>query len=215
MNVIRQKLCIAILFIALFFLPGCGKLIDWGKDTFHQGKQLEMDREPARRDLNSVTVYDQFTTRAIFDVLWLSDDVRTVYANLYGSKYGKTEEQKKTFLRRQLEENKHFISFYVLSLYEVPLGDTGSKWSMFLRIGDKNYRPIEIKTIDLLPEYAYIFGKRFNRFKVAYSIKFDAQDIENRPLIRDEVKEIALYFRSIEKEASLAWQLHANETVAA
>ena len=213
MNEKKQKFCYAIGLMIICCLPGCGKLVDWGKDTFHQGKQLESDREVAQQYIQTVIVYDQFTTRAKFDAMWLSDDVRTSYADLHALKYGRSQEQKKKFLRRQLEENKHFISFYVLSLYEVPLGDENSLWSVFLRIGEKHYTPIEIKTVDLSTEYVHLFGKHFNRFKVAYSLKFDAKDIEDMPLIMQDTQQIALYFRSVEKEVSLAWNLQAREKV--
>jgi len=201
--------------IVLCFLPGCGKVIDWGKDSFHQGEQLQTSREHSQKYIHSVTVYNQFTTKAKFDAMWLSDAVRTDYADLHALKYGKNEEQKKKFLRRQLEENKHFISFYVLSLYEISLGDANSQWSVLLRIGANNYAPIEVKTVDLSPEYIHIFGKRFNRFKVAYSIKFDARDIEDQSLITLDTDKISLYFRSVEKEVSLVWHAHQPDKVKA
>ena len=201
--------------LLLSLLSSCSKLVDWGKDTFPQGEQLDVDLTPAQSYIQSVTVYDQFTTRAKFDALWLSDEVRTIYSDLYSSKYGKTEEQRKSFLRRQLEENKHFISFYILSLYEMPLGDQNSQWSVFLRIDEKNYAPMEIKSIDLSTEYVLIFGKRFNRFKVAYQCKFDAKDIDDQLLISTQTSNIALYFRSVKKETTLVWHLNQHDRVIA
>ena len=132
-----------------------------------------------------------------------------VFRNYSGFQCGKTAEQKKTLLRRQLEENNHFISFYVLSLYEVPLGDPMSKWTLFLQINDKNYAPIEIKTIELLPEYICFFGNKFNRFKVAYSVKFDAKDIEDMPLLTEETINMKLYFRSTIHEVVLIWDVRS------
>ena len=201
--------------LLLSLLPSCSKLVDWGKDTFPQGEQLDVDLTPAQSYIQSVTVYDQFTTRAKFDALWLSDEVRTIYSDLYSSKYGRTEEQRKSFLRRQLEENKHFISFYILSLYEMPLGDQNSQWSVFLRIDEKNYAPMEIKSIDLSTEYVLIFGKRFNRFKVAYQCKFDAKDIDDQLLISTQISNIALYFRSVKKETTLVWHFNQHDRVIA
>jgi hypothetical protein len=192
---------------ALLLLPSCGKIIDWGKNSFVQAPSLDFDRSVAEKYSKSVVAYDQLTTLAYFDALWLSDDVRIAYADLFALKFGKTEEQKNTFLRRQLEENNHFMAFYVLSLYEYPLGDPMSAWTVFLKIDDKNYAPIELKAVDLSPEYVYLFGKKYSRFKVAYSIKFDAKDIEDQFLITPETKEIKLYFRSINKEVSLAWDI--------
>src|SRR5437762_11661542 len=87
----------------LLLLPSCGRIIDWGERNFMQAPSLQAQITQAQEYIRSVTMYDQLSTRARFDVLWLSDDVRINYANLYALKFGKTEEQKKVFLRRQLE----------------------------------------------------------------------------------------------------------------
>jgi hypothetical protein len=189
----------------VLLLPGCGRIIDWGERNFMQAPSLESNITQAQSYIRSVTMYDQLTTCARFDVLWLSQPVRINYANLYALKFGKTEEQKKVFLRRQLEENNHFISFYVLSLYEYPLGDSSSEWTLFLNIDDKNYSPIEIKAVELSPEYMYIFGKKYNRFKVPYSVKFDAKDVNDQFLITPETKNITLYARSLKSEVTFVW----------
>jgi hypothetical protein len=191
----------------LVLLPSCGRIIDWGKRNFIQAPSLNADISQAQNYIRSITMYDQLTTCARFDALWLSDDVRMNYANLHALKFGKTEEQKKSFLRRQLEENNHFITFYVLSQYEHTLGDVGSDWTLFLTIDDKNYAPIEVKAIELAPEYMYIFGKRYNRFKVPYSVKFDAKDINDQFLITDETQKITLHCRSLKAEVIFIWDL--------
>ena len=197
-------------FTLLLCLPGCGKIVDWGKSNFNQGKQLNGYRAQVAPYIKSVTVYDQFATRGLIDALWLTDDVRTAYAGLNAKKFGKSDEHKKIFLRRQLEENNYFITFYVLSLYEMPLGDPQSVWSVFLRIGEFNYFPIEVKCVDLPLVYIEFFGKKYDRFKVAYSIKFDAKDIEDKSLITEDVEMISLYFRSVHKETKLSWNITSN-----
>jgi len=202
---VLMKIRTLSLFVGVLFLSGCGRIIDWGERTFTQAPALDSDIAQAQQYIRSVTMYDQLTTRARFDALWLSDEVRVNYANLYILKFGKTDEQKKVFLRRQLEENNHFITFYVLSTYEHPLGNSDSEWTFFLRIDDKNYAPIEIKAIDLSPEYIHIFGKKYSRFKVPYSIKFDAKDINDQFLITPETKNITLYGRSLKAEVIFMW----------
>lgn len=193
--------------VLLFLLPSCGRIIDWGERTFEQAPSLNTDISQAQKYIRSITMYDQLTTAARFDVLWLSDGVRTNYANLHALKYGKTEEQRKIFLRRQLEENNHFIIFYILSSYDNTLGDIGSEWTVFLNIDDKNYAPIEIKAVELVPEYIYIFGKKYNRFKMAYSVKFDAQDINDQFLITLQTQKITLYCRSLKTEVTFVWDI--------
>ena len=206
MKVLMQIHTIFIVMMILL-LPGCGRMVDWGTRTFAQAPSMDSAVSTAQQYIRSVTSYDQLTTRARFDTLWLSDDVRTNYANLYALKFGKTEEQKKIFLRRQLEENNHFISFYLLSLHEYPLGDAHSDWTIFLIIDGKRYAPIEIKSVELMPEYIYIFGKKNNRFKVPYSVKFDAKDMNDQLLITPETKQIALCCRSLQTEVTFVWDV--------
>lgn len=193
------------LFLVLSILPGCGRYIDWGKNIFYQGEQISADMASVKPYIQSVTIYDQLTTRAIFDALWLSDDVRSLYSDLYAHKFGKTAEQKKLFLRRQLEDNNHYFSFYVLSLHEVPLGDSTSEWGVFLRVDDTLFAPMEVKVIELPAEYEQIFGKLFTRFKIAYSVKFDKIDGGGTAIVTDQTKKLELYFRAVDKEAKLVW----------
>jgi len=192
---------------SLLLLPGCGRIVDWAKDSFYQGNDLHDYSKVPKEYLRSITIYDQFETLGTFDSLWLSDSVRTAYAHLHACRHGKTPDLEKAFLRRQLEENKHFIVFYVLSLYSKPLDAEDAAWSLFLEIDGHRYAPTEIKAIDLLPEYTFFFGKRFSKFKVPYWIRFNAYDVENKPLITKETEEIRLIFRSVEKEVMLSWDL--------
>lgn len=197
-----------LIFVLLLGLPGCaGRIIDWAKETVPQGMNLPSHESIPRYYLRSVGIYDQFDTQAIFDALWLSDEVRTAYAQSYVQKYGKTEEQYAVFLRRQLAENEYFIMFYVLSLYDVPLRDKGGPWGIFLEIDGIPFAPSEIKAVDITPEYQAFFGKRLSPFKVSYVVKFNAKDIENKPLLNPCTKELALVFRSMDKEGRLSWVL--------
>ena len=201
------------LLFCLFFLSGCGRIIDWSKDHLDQGKKLDSDISIAKNYIRSTRVYDQFTLVGAFDALWLSDEVRINFTNLHACKYGKIEEQKKIFLRRQLAENDHYISFYVLSMTHIVLGEADSRWEVFLRIGCKNYNPIEMKLVELLPEYKYIFGDKYNKFKDAYLILFNAQDIEENYLIDEKTSSVQLVFRSVERETALTWCIDCEGNV--
>jgi hypothetical protein len=196
-----------ILMLVLF--GGCTRVVHWGKSHFEQGEQLNYDKTIAQRNMRSITVYDQLSTSAMFDVLWLSDEVRTLYTDLYSRKNGRGEQQTKLFLRRQLEENNHYIVFYVISLYEVPLTEN-SNWSMFLRVGSDDFFPIEIKSVDLSPEYMEIMSKRLNRFKTTYCVKFEAEDMDGNLILTPDIRQMALYFRSVDKQAVLVWMLDEN-----
>jgi hypothetical protein len=193
--------------IMISVLSGCTKVVHWVSSSVPQATTLDVACEDAQPYIKSAIYYDQLSTACHFDALWLSDNVRELYVNLVMLRNGKSDEQRKVMLRRQLEENNHVIAFYVLSLYECPLGDPESAWVLFLRINDKNYFPLEVKVVDLSPEYICIFNKKYNKFKVAYSVKFDIKNAEEESIIGDDTTSMALYFRSVRKEAFVEWDI--------
>ncbi len=205
-----MKYCYGIFLLFLMSLSGCGRIVEWGKDNFYQGENVKKYSKIPKQYLRSVVAYDQFMTQAVFDAIWLSDAVRTMYVDAFAARTGKTDEQKNLLLRRELEENNHYISFYVLSLYNIPLGDTLGDWSVYLKIDDAVYHPEETKYVDLTPEYQSFFGKVFNRFKVSYQIKFDAKDVNCNPIISARTQHMQLYFRSVKKEVQLTWNIDAS-----
>ena len=152
--------CMIMLFF-LVTLSGCGRVVQWGKDNFYQGEDVKKYSKIPRDYLRSVVAYDQFMTQAVFDAIWLSDAVRTAYVDAFALRTGKSDEQKNMLLRRELEENNHYIGFYVLSLYNIPLGDPLGDWSVYLKIDDAIYQPVEIKYVDLNSEYKTFFGRLF------------------------------------------------------
>lgn len=197
----------SIFFLSLIvLLPSCGRVIDWGMSNFYQGEERVYERSIISKYLRSKRIYDQLDTVGMFDALWLSPPVRTLYADMVSGVHGKNEERHNAFLRRQLEEARHFISFYVLSTYGIPLGDSTSQWVITLRINGVYYTPIELRAVELPLEYKSLFGDHFNRFKLPYLIKFDARDIEGNSLL-NYADDIAIVFRSIDKEAVLVWRV--------
>jgi len=204
----RDILFNLFLIFSLGFLPGCGKIIDWGKKHVDQGQDLDPDLKLAKSFIRSARIYDQFELVGGFDALLLADPVRIAYANFYALKHGKDKAQKRVFLRRQLEENNYFIAFYVLSLKTMRLGENDSKWTLFLKVGDKSYAPVEIRIEDLDPEYRDIFGKKFSKFKDSYLVFFNAKDVEGNYIFSEEEKgKISLVFRGLKKETELSWDI--------
>jgi hypothetical protein len=196
--------------LLLCFVGGCNRVVDWGTTIFDQGVDLENKAERAQRLIKSVFVYDQFTTEGMFDVLWLSDDVRMLYSDLYSMRRCKNEELRKAFLRRQLEENNHFITFYVLSPFDMQLADSQTRWSIFLKINDIFYCPIEISVVDLDFEYKAIFGKKFTRFKESYAVKFSAIDIDEKQILGSNTHNVELYFKTLNKQTKLVWNFNSH-----
>lgn len=202
----KQKVINLIIPLATILLcSGCGRMMEWTKTNFYQGEKLKKQFSFIPDYVRSVFVYDQFCTQGIFDALWLSDEVRTAYAESYAQRSGKSTEQKTQFLRRQLEENNQSITFIVLSLNNNPLGQSSSEWSVMMQIDDKHYLPTEIKQVDLCPDYKVFFGNRYNRFKTSYLVKFDVRDMDGNKLLHENVRQLILDFRSLSKDAPLIW----------
>ena len=185
---------IAVL-ICLIGLSGCGHIIRWAERNIDQGETLEPVSKIPRDYMRSAQVHRQFSTCALIDALWLSDEVRTVYAQTYGLKNGKNDLMTKAFLRRQLEENKHFISFYVLTNFSLNIGDQHNTWAIFLTVDETTVAPNEIRLTELTPEFKAFFGKRFNRFKSVYLVKFNAKTPEGNQLITETSQTMELHLR--------------------
>ena len=209
-----MKLKMYTLFFTLLLLSGCTPYQPWLEDVFYQGEKVDKHTAIVRQYLRTEHVYDQFTTLAHFDVLWLSDEVRSAYAKVHACKQCMSDERYTAFLRRQIEENRHYISFYVLSAIPNRCGkplltEKDALWSMCLKIGQHVFKPIEIKVVELPPEYIMFFGKTYNRFKTPYLVKFDAQEINGSPLLAGHTGSLQMIFSRTDRKAYLTWCLNS------
>ncbi len=195
----------------LLFLPGC-RYVRWGKDVLHQA-QTEFTYDALKQDyIRSLRIYDQFTTLALFDVLWLSDEVRTLYSKEHASRYGYTQERYTTFLRQQLAENDHEIVFYIFAAvphaHDVLLTDELTPWTMYLNVHGVSYEPKSLKVIDLPPVYQVFFGRRYAIFKTAYLVTFAAKTIEEKPILTQATNSLSLCFHTVGKEDEcVIWEI--------
>lgn len=195
-------------------MPSC-RYKKWISESFYQGKKIDNNVSLMRQYVRSVHVYDQFDTLAHFDALWLSDEVRKNFACIYADKQCFSDERYKSFLRRQLEENKHYISFYVLAA--IPgnplLGEKKSPWGLCLQVDGVELHPRSIELIELDSEYKLFFGRTWSLFKMAYVVKFDAHDGDGKHFIDSDTKSIDLHFISVKREAIMRWYLTQCGTV--
>lgn len=201
---------VTLMVVVIAMSTGCSRIVRWGTDTFYQGENLKDEASGAREYIRSATIYDQLTTDIMVDALWLSELVRTAFVHLHGRLHGYSDERMRALLRRQLEENNHFMDFYVLVPRSLALDDVLVGWSILLDVDGAIYAPIEIKSHDLGPEYREIFGSILTRFKAAYQLKFEALNAEDKPIITPAAKSFALVVRSSTKEARLVWHFVAE-----
>jgi hypothetical protein len=206
---------VAILFVVsviiLATLPGCARIIDWTRSNFYQGEPVNDHLDIAKTYVRSITLYDEFSTLGNFDVLWLSDVVRSAYVNLHVFKRGEDQTYYKQVQQQNTFENSQFISFYVLSASS--LNGVDSEWSLFLKLGNNNLVPHEIKVVELPYEYQMIFGKRYTIFKRSYLVIFNAKNIEGNSYITPDTHTIELYVRSAKKQHAFVWNLDEQKNL--
>ena len=204
-----QKNSILFLVLILFLVPSCIKYYELSNIEFHQGHDHDDEREALDGNKKSVSIYDQFMTQAIFDVLYLADPVRMAYVDLHCEKKGLDSSTKKTLQAREIELGKHWITFYVLAdirdKKHVALTDKNSSWSLFLRLKDNtDIAPLSIKEVDLEPEYQRLFGSMFTSFKRSYEVKFPAKDLNNNNYLRSN-EPFRLFVSSAYKESAFTF----------
>lgn len=205
-----------IRFLALFglvLLSGCGGVKEWVDQTFDQGKEHKNYRKTVKKYLKSISIYDQFTTVALFDVMWLSDQMRILYSDVYGAMHGRGQEVRKTFLRRQLKANDYFVSFYVLSTDQVPLNLQPTQWAIHLEINGKTYAPTDVKTVELPAEYQMFFGRLLTKHKRPYEVRFDRKDPDGNDILA-HAQTFKLYFSGPRHYSSVIWEVDsANKAI--
>lgn len=204
---VMTKSCI---FVMLFFMTSCVKYYDLVKSEFPQGKDQPDQRTIAANYQRTATVYDEFQTKGVFNALWLSDELRTAYVDVYCDKRGLSCDEKEEMLKRQLEENKHWVSFYVLadirSRTNASLSDENAMWTLYAKLGEyETIVPESIKEIDVEPEFQLFFGKTFNLFKAAYLVKFPITSVTADKLARCNITLVRLIVKSVYKECTLTW----------
>jgi len=200
--------CCVMVTVALCFSGCCGRLIDWCKETVPQSASYKEDKKVIKHYTQSIRLYDEFQMIAMFDALWLSDDIRTLYATHYSRVRGNTLEATTEAIRRQLQTNEATVSFYVLSLRADPLHITNPSWIVYLDIDGRRYQPQEIKFIELLPYYVALFGKLYSNHKQACEIKFSRFDQEGADILKGKI--MTMRFSNQRYYGSVSWDLTAK-----
>lgn len=149
----------------------------------------EPSYELIQQYLRSVTLYEGYQTHAHFDVLVMSDQMCAVYAALHSAKVGHNENERTAFLSQLLEENREYLTLYLLAEIadesHISMSDKNSAWSVFItNAHGRIMTPYSIKEVELTPEIRSIFSYRYVSFKKSYCIKFAACDIAGMPYIR-------------------------------
>lgn len=201
-----KRVVSVLLVTSMLGFSGCTRIATWAQRNFYQGKPTADYFELPDTYVRSITVYDQFTTVAMFDALWLAPRVREDYIQRSSYRLFKSDEQRQAAELRQQQELTHFIDFYVLSIYTIRL-DQSPLWGIALVVDGARYLPVEIKQVTLEPEYAYFFGKALTHFKTPYLVRFAAKTSDNSPVITNNSRVLSLEFHSVDRDTALVWHL--------
>ncbi len=193
-----KKNNLLILIFTIFLFPSCYKHYKVSNIEFHQGQNHPDERVALNKNLKKVAIYDEYETKAIFDLLYFSDSVREAYINKHVEKKGYDQEKKNSLIAKELEQNKYWTTFYILTdlrdRKRNSLNEKNATWSVFLKLNNgSTVQPISIKEIDLEPEIQYLFGPRFTPFQRYFEVKFPAKDLNGNLYISDKTPfEVAL-----------------------
>ena len=227
MKLLHNRFVFQIFFYIQFILfsSGC-KIIDWGKKNFKQAHRYETNltvkMDPFFR---STIVYQQLSTIANFDALFLTDKAQMLFVDYYKSRHLVSDEKESIMRQRLLNENKYYISFYVVgsqaeNLYvsshalftgeyhkqQALLGEKEAEWQVYMKVNGKKFPPASIRSVEMPIEYQHFFGSRYSQFKSVYLVKFDAVDEHDKPILSDCCSDVALFFTSPRYQAELHWK---------
>ncbi len=193
----------------LLLLPGCKSYLDLSSREFPQGEENTQKPEIAYNYIRSVKVYDEFMTLGIFDALWLSDETRTAFVDLFARKRGRDEDFTTALLQRELDENQNHITFYVLADVRgdenTELNDRDAIWSMYLEApsGEK-VPPTSVEQIELSPEIKSFFAWRATNYKTPYEVKFPVTNLVGNAYL-DNSGPFKLVLSSVQRNVEMIW----------
>jgi hypothetical protein len=173
--------------LSLLVIPSCIKTYKLVPSESSQGEELKEKREISREYVRSVKVYREWETDAMFDVLWVSNEVSEAYVDRYCMRRGKSDADKESMIAQELEKNKKEIKFYVLAdvrdKFHPSLSDDNPTWTIYLQTKN-NHKivPTSIKEVELDSEIIEFFGYRYRKpkFKTPYEVIFPATHITNK-----------------------------------
>lgn len=200
-----KKTMVSLLCGGVLLFSGCIKYHQTLPQEFPQAPRDTSYQDVVRPYIRSARLYHQFSTKALFDALWLSNEVRTAHGLMYCKKRGISQENTDAYIARSHEENLHWTTFYVLADVRdcsgVSLSDKLSPWTFYMTYKNKSYAILSVKEIDIEPEYRAFFGEQRAQFKTAYLIKFPAL-ADGEPLDAD----LTLTIQSPDMMTRLSWE---------
>lgn len=214
------------LFFSLSVLTGCLKTYQFVPTEFPQPHLKNDVQGVARECIRSANVYEQFETKALFDVLYYSKTASDAYTSMYCKRRGKDDQARADLLKSQADDQARSLTYYVLADIRDPistaLNEKNSPWSIYLTVPlvkadddehensdqqkqpELRLMPSEVKEVDIEPEIRSIFGSRYSNFKTLYKVKFDRLDENGQPIVFPG-DPLAIHLSSVNSECELHW----------
>jgi len=193
-------------------MSACVKTYKLAPSETPQGKEHKDKREVVKENLRSVRVYDEWQTSAMFDVLWMSDQTRCAYADLYSIRRGFDAAAREQKIQEELAKNNETITFYILADVRDPfhpdLGDDTPAWTIHLDVHGNKVLPQNVDDAEngeeLEPEILTLFGHRYRKpkFKKPYIVKFSVGTIKSHI---DAKKPFKMIISSVTRQCELGW----------
>lgn len=211
----------------IFFLSGCNKIINWGQENFKQTPvYCENVIKAAQTFVRSSIVYSQFATVAMFDAIFLTDQARMLYVDYHKQTTAISLEQESLLRARMTNENKYFISFYVIGhqkehLYNTSkdlftgsyhknselLGGKDATWNVTMIVNGREYTPESVRVVDLPFEYREFFKGRFSQHSNTYLVRFSPVGADQKLILVPHKKHtVMLRFTSPLYKTELVWK---------
>jgi hypothetical protein len=163
--------------VLLAGMSGCVKYYDLVPSEFPQAKKKKESLKQVTYAIRDVQFYKQFSTEAIFNILWKSPRVNSIILDMYANRRGLSADKKNAIRAKNQASHDKEVTFFVLAYVKdtqrPDLNDPDSTWKMYLKT-DNGHRiaATKVKMMDMTPELAEIFGKRNTNFKQLYLVTF-------------------------------------------
>lgn len=183
-----------IFFFACMSFSGCVKYYELLPSEIPQASVKKVARSHISNAIRDVQFYHEFSTEALFNVLWKSPTNGNIILDMYADRRGLSLKRKQAIIEKNKRMHAQSICFFVLAYVKdqqrTDLHDGDATWTLYLQTkqGDK-IAPTKIKPMDMTPELATIFEKRNTNFKQLYFVKFPRKYVKNNGIILEQSKQ--------------------------
>lgn len=202
------------------------RIVAWATENFKQAEQHDHDYvKRGKKFIRNLKVYNNLSIIATFDVMLLTDEARMLFVDYHGKIQGLSFDEIQTLYNRQINENKYFVSAYVIAWHNEFTYETSKSlftgeyhknssilkgddalWNVSLILGGRRYLPETIKVVEMPVEYQKLFGSCCNQFATTYLVRFAAKDKYNNYIFTDQKVSPILRFSSPTYKVDAIWK---------